>query len=92
MYVDLPVAPWEAVLGGNVPLETPGGSATVKVPPRTSSGKRLRLRGRGLPNPRGTPGDLYAEVRIDVPDRISDDERELWEQLASTSTFDPRRR
>jgi curved DNA-binding protein len=50
------------------------------------------LRGRGLPNLRGTPGDLYADVRIVVPDRLSDHERQLWEQLATTSTFDPRRR
>jgi curved DNA-binding protein len=52
----------------------------------------LRLRGRGLPNPRGNPGDLYAEVRIMVPSRLSDDERRLFEQLAAVSTFDPRRR
>jgi curved DNA-binding protein len=92
VHVDLPVAPWEAVLGAKVPLDTPGGTTTVTVPAGTSSGKRLRLRRRGLPNPRGTPGDLYAEVRIVVPDHLSDEERTLWEQLASTSTFDPRRR
>jgi curved DNA-binding protein len=91
VHVDLPVAPWEAVLGARVPLDTPGGTTTVTVPAGTSSGKRLRLRGRGLPNPRGKPGDLYAEVRIVVPDRVTDEERGLWEQLASTSTFDPRR-
>ncbi|HEV7824099.1 MAG TPA: J domain-containing protein [Mycobacteriales bacterium] len=91
VHVDLPVAPWEAVLGAKVPLDTPGGTTTVTVPAGTSSGKRLRLRGRGLPNPRGKPGDLYAEVRIVVPDRVTDEERGLWEQLASTSTFDPRR-
>jgi curved DNA-binding protein len=91
IYVDLPVAPWEAVLGGKVPVQTPDGSATVTVPPGTSSGRRLRLRGKGLPNPKGKPGDLYAEVRIVVPDRVSDDERRLWEQLARESDFDPRR-
>jgi curved DNA-binding protein len=91
IYVDLPVAPWEAVLGAKVPVDTPGGEAKVTVPAGTSSGKRLRLRGRGLPNPKGNAGDLYAEVRIVVPDKLSDDERRLWEQLASVSTFDPRR-
>jgi curved DNA-binding protein len=91
IYVDLPVTPWEAVLGAKVPVETPGGEAKVTVPPGTSSGRRLRLRGRGLPNPKGKPGDVYAEVRIVVPRTVSDDERRLWEQLASTSTFDPRR-
>jgi curved DNA-binding protein len=90
--VDLPLAPWEAALGTSVPVDTPGGEAKVRVPPGTSSGKRLRLRGRGLPNPRGKPGDLYAEARIMVPPRLTDDERRLFEQLAAVSTFDPRRR
>ena len=63
----------------------------MKVPPGTSSGRRLRLRGRGLPNPRGTPGDLFAEVRILVPRKLSAQERRLFEELAATSTFDPRR-
>jgi curved DNA-binding protein len=91
VYVDLPVAPWEAVLGAKVPVDTPDGEATVTIPPGTSSGRRLRLRGRGLPNPKGTPGDLYAEVRIVVPDHVSDAERSRWEQLARESDFDPRK-
>ena len=70
IYVDLPLAPWEAALGATVAVDTPGGEAKVKVPPGTSSGRRLRLRGRGMPNPRGKPGDLYAEVRIMVPARL----------------------
>ncbi|MFF5207731.1 DnaJ C-terminal domain-containing protein [Streptosporangium sp. NPDC000396] len=90
IYVNLPVAPWEAALGGTVAVDTPGGEAKVKVPPGTSSGRRLRLRGRGLPNPRGTPGDLFAEVRIMVPPRLTDEERRLFEQLAAVSTFNPR--
>jgi len=91
LYVDLLLAPWEAALGASVAVETPGGEAKVRVRPGTSSGKRLRLRGRGLPNPRGKPGDVYAEVRIMVPRSLSDEERVLFEQLAATSTFDPRR-
>jgi curved DNA-binding protein len=88
----LPLAPWEAALGTTVPLETPGGETKVKVPPGTSSGRRLRLRGRGLPNPRGRPGDLFAEVQITVPPRLSAEEQRLFEQLGATSTFDPRGR
>jgi curved DNA-binding protein len=91
VYVDLPVAPWEAVLGAKVPVQTPGGEAKVTVPAGTSSGRRLRLRGRGLPNPKGKPGDLYAEVRIVVPEHLSDDERRRWEELARESDFDPRK-
>jgi curved DNA-binding protein len=92
LHVELPLAPWEAALGTTVALDTPGGEAKVKVPPGTSGGKRLRLRGRGLPNPKGTAGDLFAEVRIMVPDKLSKEERKLFEQLAAASTFDPRRR
>jgi curved DNA-binding protein len=90
IYVRLPLAPWEAALGTTVPLETPGGETKVKVPSGTSSGRRLRLRGRGLPNPRGRPGDVFAEIQIMVPPRLTDQERQLFEQLAATSTFDPR--
>jgi curved DNA-binding protein len=88
--VDLPVAPWEATLGAGVRVDTPGGPVQVQVPPGSSSGRRLRLRGRGMPNPGGPAGDLYAEVRIVVPQHPSEAERELWRRLADTSTFDPR--
>ena len=92
LYVDLPLTPWEAALGTSVAVETPGGETKVKVPAGTSSGKRLRLRERGLPHPRGRHGHLYAEVKIMVPAKLSDEERRLFEELAATSTFDPRRR
>ncbi len=92
IYVELRLAPWEAALGTSVAVPTPDGEAKVTVPAGTSSGKRLRLRGRGMPSPRGTPGDLYAEARIMVPSKVTDAERELFEQLAATSDFDPRRR
>ncbi|GAA1824510.1 DnaJ domain-containing protein [Planosporangium flavigriseum] len=86
----LPVAPWEAALGAKVPVQTPGGTVQLNVPAGSSCGRRLRLRGRGLPNPRGQPGDFYAEVRIMVPTSLSPAERDLFEQLARTSTFNPR--
>ncbi|HKR67990.1 MAG TPA: DnaJ C-terminal domain-containing protein [Streptosporangiaceae bacterium] len=91
LYVELRLAPWEAALGTSVAVETPGGEAKLKVPHGTSSGKRLRLRGRGLPNPRGKAGDLFAEAKIMVPPRPSSTERRLFEQLAAASDFDPRR-
>jgi curved DNA-binding protein len=90
LQVQLPVTPWEAALGATLSVDTPGGEVKVKVPPGSSSGRRLRLRGQGMPNPRGQPGDLYAEVRIMVPKRLSSRERELFEELATASTFDPR--
>jgi curved DNA-binding protein len=90
IYVDLPVSPSEAALGARVALETPGGEVKLRVPGGTSSGKRLRLKGRGLGAKRN-PGDLYAEIRIVLPDKLSDEEQHLYEQLAAATTFDPRR-
>ncbi|MET7402016.1 DnaJ C-terminal domain-containing protein [Dactylosporangium sp. NPDC005572] len=82
LVADLTVAPWDAALGASVPLDTPGGRVRVEVPPGTSSGRRLRLTGQGLPNPRGTPGDLYAVVSVTVPRPATDEERTLWRRLA----------
>jgi curved DNA-binding protein len=81
--------PREAALG--TVDGTPDGEAKVTVPAGTSSGRRLRLTGRGLPNPRGKPGDLLAEVQVMVPPRLSRKERDLFEQLAAVSDFDPRK-
>lgn len=88
----LPVAPWEAVLGASVPVETPGGTATVKVPAGSSSHRRLRLKGRGLPNRRGTPGNFYAELQVRAPKTLTDEEQRLFEELAKVSNFDARSR
>ncbi len=92
IYVELRLAPWEAALGTSVGVPTPGGDALVTVPTGTSCGRRLRLRGRGLPNAKGEPGDVYAEAKIMVPQHPTQQERELFEQLAAVSRFDPRRR
>ncbi|WP_327300129.1 J domain-containing protein [Streptomyces goshikiensis] len=92
VHVQVPVAPWEAALGATVPVPTPGGgTAKVTVPAGSSSGRRLRLRGEGMPNPRGADGDLYAELRIVLPPTLGDRERELFEELAAASSYDPRR-
>ena len=91
IYVELRLAAWEAALGTSVPVDTPGGEVKVNVPAGTSSGRQIRLRGRGLPNPKGKAGDLFAEARIMVPPRLSHAERRLFEQLAAESDFDPRR-
>ena len=63
----------------------------MRVVPGSSTGRRLRLRGEGLPNPKGQPGDLYAEVRVMVPKKLGKRERELFEELAAVSDFNPRR-
>jgi curved DNA-binding protein len=89
--VDLPVAPWEAALGATVPVQTLTGTAQLTVPPGSSSGRRLRLRGEGLTREGGSKGDLYAVVSIKVPKKLTKKERDLFEQLAKTSKFDPRK-
>jgi curved DNA-binding protein len=86
VYTDVPVTPWEAALGATVEVRTLDGTAQVKVPPGSSSGRKLRLRGQGLAG-----GDLYAVVQVHVPKRLTDRERELFEQLAEVSDFNPRR-
>jgi curved DNA-binding protein len=91
IHTDLPVTPWEAALGATVPVTGPGGTTKVHVPPGTSTGRRLRLRGEGLPNARGAAGDLYAEVKVATPPSPTARERELFEELAAVSSFDPRR-
>jgi curved DNA-binding protein len=91
VYTDLPVTPWEAALGAEVELPTPTGTARVRVPAGSSSGRRLRLRGEGLPNRGATPGDLYAVIEIHVPKTPTDEERELFERLAQVARFNPRR-
>lgn len=90
LSVDLPLTPSEAALGATVPVDTPDGQVSVNVPEGTSSGRRLRLKGRGMPNPRGGAGDLYAEAKIMVPAELSSKERRLFEKLASVTSFNPR--
>jgi curved DNA-binding protein len=81
LEMDLSLWPWQAVLGAEVRIETPDGPVTLTVPAATQSGRRLRLRGRGLPRADGSRGDLHAVVRIVVPERLSPSEREAYEML-----------
>jgi curved DNA-binding protein len=90
IYLDLPVSPSEAALGAKVTTNAPAGPVTVTVPEGSSSGRRLRLRGQGMPNPRGLPGNLYAEIKIMVPPSLGKEERKLYEKLATVSKFNPR--
>jgi curved DNA-binding protein len=90
LYTTLSVTPWEAALGAEVTLQTLDGTVRVKVPPGSSSGRKIRLKGRGLPQRRGTPGDLYAEIRIVVPAALSEEERQAFEALSRISSFHAR--
>jgi len=90
LYCDLELAPWEAVLGATVHIATLDGTVALKVPPGTVAEREFRLRGKGLPKESGAPGDLHAIVRIQVPLLLTPEEKLLWEQLSTISTFNPR--
>ena len=87
---DLELAPWEAVLGASVSVPTLDGKATVKVPAGTQNGRKLRLKGRGIPGVDGNTGDLLLAVKVQVPDSARSRERELWQELAKECHFVPR--
>ena len=91
LYYDLDLAPWEAVLGTTVSIPAIDGPVSVKVPAGANKGQQLRVRGKGLPGPGGTRGDLYAVISIQMPTEVTTAERELWQQLAQRSTFNPRK-
>ncbi len=78
LHTHVPVSPAEAALGGEAEVETPTGTVRVRIPAGSSSGRKIRLRGRGLSQPGGAKGDLLAEIRIVVPESLTDRERELY--------------
>jgi curved DNA-binding protein len=88
LYLDLPVAPWEAALGAAVKIPTPAGPIMLKVPAGSSQGRELRIKGRGIPATE--PGDLYAVLRIVLPPADTDKAKALYEEMAREFSFDPR--
>ncbi len=82
VHYDAEVAPWVAVLGGEITIPTPDGRAKLKLPAGTQSGKKFRIPGRGLPEKGGGRGDFYAKVEIAIPETISPEQKALWEELA----------
>lgn len=91
LYIEVPLAPWEAALGTSLEVPTLAGRARLKVPHGVRAGQKLRLAGKGLPRPRGEAGDLYAVIQIVTPPELNPREKELFEELARVSTFTPRR-
>ena len=89
IYFDLPVAPWEAALGATVTAPTPDGSVQLSVPPGSTQGRKLRLKGKGLPGK--VPGDIYAVLTIALPPSASEPEQEAWRGLARAfAAYNPR--
>ncbi len=94
LYIDLPLAPWEAALGAMVEVPTLAGAVNLKVAAATNTGQPLRLAKRGLPKPgaaeAGEAGDLFAMVKIVMPPTVSEREKVLFKEMAEASTFNPR--
>ena len=90
IYLDLPVTPWEAALGGTVKVPTPTGVVDMKIPPGSISGRKMRLKGRGIPGK--TPGDFYAVLKISLPEADSETARALYQQMKKELDFNPRRK
>jgi curved DNA-binding protein len=90
LHLHLPVAPWEAALGAAVKVPTPDGVVELKVPAGSASGRKLRLKGRGIPGQ--PPGDLYAVLDIALPAADSDRARALYRKMAEDFEFNPRAR
>ncbi len=92
LYTVVAVSPWEAILGGAIPVQTMDGTVTLSVPKGSQNGRKLRLRGKGLPKRNGTAGDIIVELEVRIPDSLSAEEERLLLQIASLSTFSPRTR
>jgi curved DNA-binding protein len=90
VYLDLPLAPWEAALGATVKVPTPAGAVDLKVPPNSQAGKKLRLKGRGIPARKA--GDLYVVLQIALPPADSEEHRRIYQQMKQEFTFNPRAR
>lgn len=90
VQIELPVAPWEAALGANIPVPTLDGPVEMKIPAGAQGGQRLRLRGRGLNRRSGGRGDEYVKLKIVIPSKLDPKEKELFEKLAAESRFNAR--
>ena len=90
LYVEVALAPWEAALGAKVEVATLDGPVMLTIPAGTQSGRRFRLKGKGLPKKKGKSGSLYVTAVIKLPKKLSNEEKKLFEQLAEVSNFNPR--
>ena len=90
MFVDLPVAPWEAALGATLQVPTPTGAVDLKLPAGSASGRKLRLKGRGIPSTE--PGDLYVVLNIVLPAADTEAARAAYRAFEQAVPFDPRER
>jgi curved DNA-binding protein len=85
LIYDLELPAPKAVLGCEIDVPTPDGSVKMKVPPGSQPGRKFRLKGRGMPMGSIARGDFYVKLEISLPQKLSPEERDLWEELAKVS-------
>ncbi len=90
VYLDLPVTPWEAALGASVKVPTPDGPVDLKIAAGTPTGRKLRLKGRGIPA--ATPGDLYVVPQITLPPADTDAAKTIYQNMQQELDYNPRRK
>ena len=88
LYLELPVAPWEAALGATVKTPTPGGNVELKIPPGSHAGSKLRLKGRGIPA--AQPGDFFVVLQIALPPATGEKAKAAYAAMAAAGAFNPR--
>lgn len=88
LYIQLPVAPWEAALGAIVKLPTPSGTVDLKIPACSNNGSKLRLKGRGIPG--NSAGDIYVILTVSLPAATSEQAKALYKEMAAKLAFNPR--
>jgi len=91
LTLELPISFPEAALGANVRVPTMNGNVTLKIPAGTSNGRTFRVRGKGAPKPKGGSGDLLVTVQVQVPSKLSKEERELLGKLREVQKQSPRK-
>jgi curved DNA-binding protein len=92
LEVDVPVTPWEAALGAKIEVPTMEGKASIRLPAGQQSGRRIRLRGKGMVSKERKNGDLYAVIKIVIPKSLTSEEKKLYEQMQRISSFKPRQK
>jgi curved DNA-binding protein len=89
LLLTLPLTPWEAALGTKVEVPTLNGKINLNIPAQSQSGKKLRIKGKGLKS-KSAQGDLLATIKIEIPPSTTNESKRLWEQLAEVEHFNPR--
>ena len=90
LHTIVPISPWEAALGGKVKVQTVNGAVTLSIPKGSQNGRKLRIRGKGIPKREGAAGDIIVQLEIRMPDHLTNEEEQLLKELSTKTQFNPR--